>query len=89
MLCAAMIFTTVTTLLRHLARAQKRKTNLRSHDLKKYRKRNKYIQKQTFQPLSHANLDVLKTSPEKPGDWDLKPGDFQNMCQIIKKALFV
>ena len=34
MLCAAMIFTTVTTLLRHLARAQKRKTNLRSHDLK-------------------------------------------------------
>ena len=44
---------------------------------------------QTFQPLSHANLEVLKTSPEKPGDWDLKPGDFQNMCQIIKKALFV
>ena len=41
---------------------------------------------QTFQPLSHANLEVLKTSPEKPGDWDLKPGDFQNMCQIIKKA---
>ena len=35
MLCAAMIFTTVTTLLRHHARAQKRKTNLRSHDLKK------------------------------------------------------
>ena len=34
MLCAAMIFMTVTTLLRHLARAQKRKTNLRSHDLK-------------------------------------------------------
>ena len=34
MLCAAMIFTTVTTLLRHLARAQKRNTNLRSHDLK-------------------------------------------------------
>jgi len=23
--------------------------------------------------------DVEK-SPEKPGDWDLKPGDFQNMC---------
>ena len=45
--------------------------------------------KQTFQPLSHANLEVLKTSPEKPGDWDLKPGDFQNMCQIIKKPLFV
>lgn len=34
MLCAAMIFTTVTTLLRHLARSQKLKTNLRSHDLK-------------------------------------------------------
>ena len=34
MLCAAMKFTTVTTRLRHLARAQKRKTNLRSHDLK-------------------------------------------------------
>ena len=47
------------------------------------------ILSQTFQPLSHANLEVLKTSPEKPGDWDLKPGDFQNMCQIIKKALFV
>ena len=43
--------------------------------------------KQTFQPLSHANLEVLKTSPEKPGDWDLKPGDFQNMCQIIKKSI--
>ena len=47
------------------------------------------MHQQTFQPLSHANLEVLKTSPEKPGDWDLKPGDFQNMCQIIKKALFV
>ena len=34
MLCTAMIFMTVTTVLRHLARAQKRKTNLRSHDLK-------------------------------------------------------
>ena len=34
MLCAAMIFTTVTALLRHLACAQKRKTNLQSHDLK-------------------------------------------------------
>ena len=50
---------------------------------------NTSLQMQTFQPLSHANLEVLKTSPEKPGDWDLKPGDFQNMCQIIKKALFV
>ena len=34
MLCAVMIFTAVTTLLRHLAGAQKRKTNLRLHDLK-------------------------------------------------------
>ena len=50
---------------------------------------NTAVVSQTFQPLSHANLEVLKTSPEKPGDWDLKPGDFQNMCQIIKKALFV
>ena len=34
MLCDVMIFTTVTPLLRHLGRPQKRKTNLRSHDLK-------------------------------------------------------
>ena len=34
MLCAVMIFTTVTTLLRHLARAQKQKNNLRSQDLR-------------------------------------------------------
>ena len=34
LICPAMIFTTVTTLLGDLARAQKRKTNLRSHDLK-------------------------------------------------------
>ena len=40
---------------------------------------------QTFQPPSHANLEVSKTSPEKPGDWDLKPGDFQSMPQIKKK----
>ena len=38
------------------------------------------------QPPSHANLEVLKTSPEKPGDWDLKPGDFQSMRQIKKKT---
>jgi len=25
-------------------------------------------------------LETLKESPEKPGDWDLRPGDFQNMC---------
>ena len=24
----------------------------------------------------------FEKSPEKPGDWDLKPGDFQNMHQI-------
>ena len=38
-----------------------------------------------FPPPSHANWEVLKTSPEKPGDWDLKPGDFQSMPQIKKK----
>ena len=38
---------------------------------------------QTFQPLSHANLEVLKTSPEKPGDWDLKPGDFQKLSHFV------
>jgi len=37
---------------------------------------------QTFQPPSHANLEVLEKSPEKPGDWDLQPGDFKNMRQI-------
>ena len=40
---------------------------------------------QTFQPPSHANLEVWKKSPEKLGDWDLKPGDFQNMYQIKRK----
>ena len=35
-------------------------------------------------PPSHANFEVFKTSPEKPGDWDLKPGDFQSMPQIKK-----
>ena len=39
----------------------------------------------TIQPPSHANLEVLKKSPEKLGDWDLKPGDFQNMYQIKPK----
>ena len=34
---------------------------------------------QTWQSLKHANLQILKRSPEKPGDWDFKPGDFQNM----------
>ena len=43
------------------------------------------------QPPSHANLEVLKTNPEKPGDWDLRPGDFQSMRQIKKNnnRLFV
>ena len=40
---------------------------------------------QTFQHPSHANLEVLKKSPEKAGDWDLKPEDFQSMRQIKKK----
>ena len=38
------------------------------------------MQTQTCQRPKHANLEMLKKSPEKPGDWDLKPGDFQNMC---------
>ena len=41
---------------------------------------------QTFQSSSHGNLEVLKKSPEKPGEWDLKPGDFKNMRQIKKKT---
>ena len=44
---------------------------------------------QTLQPPSHKNLEVLKTSPEKPGDWDLKPGDFQSMRQIKKKQIIL
>ena len=28
---------------------------------------------------------VFEKSCQKPGDWDLKPGDFQNMCQIKPK----
>ena len=53
MLCAAMIFTTVTTLLRHLARAQKRKTNLRSHNLKN-------IGKETGTYKSEANFSHIR-----------------------------
>ena len=34
---------------------------------------------QTFQPPSHANREVLKTNPEKPGD-------FQTMPQIKRKT---
>ena len=37
-------------------------------------------ERQTCQPPKHANLEMLKKSPKKPGDWDVKPGDFQNMC---------
>ena len=36
--------------------------------------------RQTCQLPKHANLETLKKSAEKPGDQDLKPGDFQNMC---------
>ena len=35
---------------------------------------------QTCQPPKHANLETLKKSPGKPGDWDLKPRDFQSTC---------
>ena len=41
--------------------------------------------KQTFQTLNHANLECLKKSLQKPGELGLKPGDFQNMCQIKPK----
>ena len=39
---------------------------------------------QTFQPLKHANLECSrkKELPKTGGDWDLKPVDFQNMCEI-------
>ena len=49
----------------------------------------KVTQQQTCQPPKHANLEILKKSPEKPGDWDLKPGDFQKKCEVkIKKIEF-
>ena len=37
------------------------------------------------------NLEGLKKTPQKPEDWDLNPGDFQNMCQIKpkKEIIFV
>ena len=44
---------------------------------------------QTSQPLKHANLECLrkKELPKTGGDWDLKPVDFQNMCEIkLNKA---
>ena len=41
-------------------------------------------------PISLAELPIpiacksggFEKSPKKPGDWDLKQGEFQNMCQI-------
>jgi len=46
---------------------------------------------QTCQPPKHANLETLqKKKTEKPGDWDLKPGHFQNMCKMkIKMGDFL
>ena len=76
-------------ILRYVRKKVKAKTNVDEATKAKRQAAIFHGNFQTFQPLSHANLEVLKTSPEKPGDWDLKPGDFQNMCQIIKKALFV
>ena len=35
------------------------------------------------------NLGGLKKSPQNPEDWDLNPGDFQNMCQNQKRRLFL
>ena len=32
---------------------------------------------------------VFEKSCQKPGDWDLKPGDFQNMHQIKSKRLII
>ena len=29
----------------------------------------------------------LAKKPEKPGDWDLKPGDFQNICKMKIKMV--
>ena len=43
---------------------------------------------ETFQPLNHAS-GVFEKSSQKPEDWDLKPGDFQSMCQIKPKRLII
>ena len=43
---------------------------------------------QTFQPLNHAP-GVFEKSCQIPGDWDLKPGDFQNIHQIKSKRLII
>ena len=42
---------------------------------------------QTCQPPKRVNLETLQKSPEKPGDWDLKPGDFLNMCKMKIKMV--
>ena len=49
----------------------------------------RFIRYQTFQPLTCANLENLEClnkikRSRKPGDWHLKSGDFQNLCQTIK-----
>ena len=36
-------------------------------------------------PRPNANLECLKGSPQKPRDWDLKPGALQIICQIKPK----
>jgi len=46
-----------------------------------------FTTKQTCQPSKRANLETLQKSPEKPGDLDLKPGDFQNMCKMKIKMV--
>ena len=45
---------------------------------------------QTLQPLNHANMECMKKSSQKPGDWDLKPGDVSNKTkrQIIFVMVF-
>ena len=40
-------------------------------------------------PLNHDYMEHLKKSPQKSGDWDLKPGDFGNRCQIKPKRKIV
>ena len=47
------------------------------------------IKRKTCQPPKRANLETLQKSPEKPGDWDLKPGDFQNVCKMKMKMKMV
>ena len=42
---------------------------------------------QTCQPPKRANLETMQKGPEKPGDWDHKPGDFQYMCKMKIKMV--